>query len=112
VPRDQGFVYDLSGNLTSKCDRVGTSAPFTDSFTISATSNRMTAIASRGIGYAIDAAGNRTADNCITYVYDARLDCGTVNASAPVAVSIAMTHARRGDVVLTPVARGARRWRA
>lgn len=71
-PRDQTFNYDATGNLLSKMDRVGTNDPFTHTYTISPTSNRMTGISNLGIGYTIDAAGNRTADSTTTWVVNAR----------------------------------------
>ena len=71
-PRDQTFNYDASGNLLSKSDRIGTNDPITYTYTIDPASNRMVGIGSLGIGYTIDAAGNRTADNTTTWVVDAR----------------------------------------
>jgi RHS repeat-associated protein len=71
-PRDQTFNYDATGNLLSKMDRVGTTDPFTYTYTIAPTSNRMTGISNLGIGYTIDAAGNRTADSTTTWVVNAR----------------------------------------
>jgi RHS repeat-associated protein len=71
-PRDQTFNYDATGNLLSKMDRVGTNEPFTHTYNISPTSNRMTGISNLGIGYTIDAAGNRTADSTTTWVVNAR----------------------------------------
>ena len=71
-PRDQTFNYDATGNLLSKMDRVGTNEPFTHTYNIAPTSNRMTGISNLGIGYTIDAAGNRTADSTTTWVVNAR----------------------------------------
>lgn len=71
-PRDQTFNYDATGNLLSKMDRVGTNEPFTHTYNISPTSNRMTGISNLGIGYTSDAAGNRTADSTTTWVVNAR----------------------------------------
>jgi RHS repeat-associated protein len=72
TPRDQTFNYDATGNLLSKMDRVGANAPFTHTYNIAAGSNRMTGISNLGIGYTIDAAGNRTADSTTTWVVNAR----------------------------------------
>ena len=41
-------------------------------FSIAPTSNRMTGISNLGIGYSFNAAGNRTGDGRITYVYNQR----------------------------------------
>ena len=71
-PRDQTFNYDASGNLLSESDRIGTNDPITYMYNIDPASNRMVGIGSLGIGYAIDAAGNRTTDNTTTWVVDAR----------------------------------------
>ena len=71
-PRDQTFNYDATGNLLSKMDRVGTNAPFTYTYNVATTSNRMTGISNLGIGYTIDAAGNRTKDSTTTWVVNAR----------------------------------------
>lgn len=71
-PRDQIFNYDATGNLLRKTDRIGTNDPTSYTYTIDATSNRMLGIGSLGIGYTIDAAGNRTADNTTTWVINAR----------------------------------------
>jgi RHS repeat-associated protein len=71
-PRDQIFSYDAVGNLLTKTDRVGTNDPVGYTYNISPTSNRMTGIGSMGIGYAVDAAGNRTADSTTTWVVNAR----------------------------------------
>ena len=69
--RSQSFGYDATGNLLSKIDLTGgTQTNYT--FTIAPTSNRMTGITSLGIGYSFDAAGNRTGDGRITYVYNHR----------------------------------------
>jgi len=72
APRDQTFSYDSTGNLLSKVDRVGTNAPFTYTYNIATTSNRMTGISNLGMGYTIDAAGNRTADSTTTWAVNAR----------------------------------------
>jgi len=71
-PRDQTFNYDATGNLLSKMDRVGTNDPITYTYSIDPASNRMVGISNLGIGYTIDAAGNRTADSTTTWVVDAR----------------------------------------
>jgi RHS repeat-associated protein len=69
--RNQSFNYDLTGNLTARFDDVG-GTPSNYTYTIDPTSNRMTAIASMGIGFTIDAVGNRTNDGRIGYLYNAR----------------------------------------
>ena len=71
-PRDQIFTYDANGNLLRKTDRIGANDPMSYTYTIDASSNRMLGIESAGIGYTIDAAGNRTADSTTTWVVDAR----------------------------------------
>jgi RHS repeat-associated protein len=71
-PRDQIFTYDATGNLLGKTDRIGTSDPFSYTYNISPTSNRMTGISNLGIGYTHDAAGNRIADSTITWDVNAR----------------------------------------
>jgi RHS repeat-associated protein len=71
-PRDQGFTYDATGNRTSISERIGTNPSFTDTYNISATSNRLTGIANLSIGYGHDAAGNRTTTPTITTTYNAR----------------------------------------
>lgn len=70
--RAQNFTYDLTGNLTRKYDRVGSALGQTDLFTIAPTSNRLTQIASRGIGFGYDAAGNRTTTPNIVHTYNAK----------------------------------------
>lgn len=71
-PRSQTFRYDDSGNLLVKTDRAGASDAVTLEYTIDPASNRLQGIASLGIGYTIDNAGNRTSDNKHTWVIDVR----------------------------------------
>lgn len=72
TPRSQSFVYDLTGNLTGKADVIDGGDPVNHTYNIVATSNRMTAIASHGIGYSFDQSGNRTDDGRISFTYNAR----------------------------------------
>jgi len=69
--RIQSFAYDLTGNLLAKVDVVsGTQTETT--YSIDPASNRMTGIANLGIGYSFDAAGNRTGDGRMTFIYNSR----------------------------------------
>lgn len=70
--RTQRFEYDLTGNLQAKTDQVGTAPQRRTTYTIDPHSNRLEQIASLGIGYAYDAAGNRTQSPTLTHTYDAR----------------------------------------
>jgi RHS repeat-associated protein len=71
-PHDQIFTYDATGNLLTKMDRIGSNDPFTYTYNIATNSNRLTGIGNLGIGYTIDAAGNRTKDNINTWTVNAR----------------------------------------
>jgi RHS repeat-associated protein len=71
TPRGQSFAYDASGNLTGRGERLNTNPATQTAYTIDGASNRLLGIASLGIGYQLDAAGNRTTDNRSTYSYDA-----------------------------------------
>jgi RHS repeat-associated protein len=70
--RNQSFTYDLTGNLTARFDQVTGSDPANYTYNIDPASNRMTAIASLGIGFSLDEVGNRTGDGRISYLYNAR----------------------------------------